>query len=262
MSHAATAEPTLDHLRQTLEQAGYRVRTVADPLAEFPYLRSVRGERSVDSRTGDRLIGVQRLFPGCAVSLQFGDQIAVGPGDTTRLTVRGSLRISGEDDRLAGTTCWQIHKSSRQRGRSERPQFAIEADVILGKGVTPADVLNHGRDVYRHLRLLISDAREALYDHKLAARGNSAAVLRIEANFLGALAIGRSGIVASDNAGLPAPPSCLTAAACGWLKNEILPELARAIRTMVRQASHPWPQARPPELGGDASIVPAMEPVQ
>jgi len=261
MSNAAAVEPNLNQLRQSLEQAGYRVKTVADPIAEMPHLRSVRGARSADGSTGDRPFGVRPLSRGCAASLQLGDRITVGPGGTTCLTVRGSLRISGEDDRLAGTVCWQIRKSFRRRGRSELSELTIEADLILGAGVAPADIVNHGRDIYRHLRLLIDDARDTLRDRRISARAVPAAVLRIEAKSVGALAIGRCGLVAPDEADVPVHPS-LTILACGRLRDEILPDLARVLRDMIRRAADPRSQVRAVELGGEAPIAPEMQAVQ
>jgi hypothetical protein len=70
-------------------------------------------------------------------------------------------------------------------------------------------------------------------------------VLRIEARFAADLAAGRSGIVADHaNAGEPAVAPARTAttrhvgmgiAACDCLADQILPDLAQAVRAMVAQ---------------------------
>jgi hypothetical protein len=201
MSDAPIAELTLDSLRATLQGAGYRVEAVADPVATIPYLRLARSEVAQDVGGDNRRAGVHWLSRGCAVSLQFGDQIVVDASGTTRLTIRSSLRVNGEDERAAGVMCWQIRKSFYRRVGSERLEFTIEADVILGSGIALADMLAHGRDVYRHLRLLITDARNTLRDLHVtdgSPNGPASPVVLIEAKFLGDLAIGRSGLVASS----------------------------------------------------------------
>ncbi len=66
-THPPTFQPTetplpdliqtvaLDSLRDILQQAGYRVETVADPVANVPYLRSATGGLAFDIRPGNRL---------------------------------------------------------------------------------------------------------------------------------------------------------------------------------------------------------------
>lgn len=46
---------TLDSLRENLQQAGYRVENVIDPVAATPYLRSATGGLAFDIRPGNRL---------------------------------------------------------------------------------------------------------------------------------------------------------------------------------------------------------------
>jgi hypothetical protein len=280
MSGTTLAKFTLDSLRETLQQAGYSVEAVAGPLANIPYLRSARDGLAFDSRSGNRAARIYALSRGCAVSLQFGDQIVVDASGTTRLTIRSSLRVNGEDERAAGVMRWQIRKSFYRQVGSEQLEFAIEADVILGNGIALADVLAHGGNVYRHLRLLTTDARNTLRDLHIAdgtPNGAASPVLLIEAKFLGDLATGRSGLVAS---GKSDPSGChlrMTAAACDWLKDDILPDLARAVRTMILQRSsslplrsqadvttesRPCPNDRPISFAVTPPIVPALEPVQ
>jgi len=280
ISDTALARLPLDSLRGALDRAGYRVEEVTDPLAAIPYLRSVGAEPLRSDRPGHRPAGIHPLPPGCTVSLQFGDRIVAGAADTACLTIQSRLWVTGEDDRVSGMTCWQIRKSFRRPIASEPLDIAVETDLIMGSGVALADVLSHGRDVYRHLRLLIADARETLCGLAVAGappNGSAGPGLLIEARFLRGLAIGRSGLLASGRSGLSASHLRMTAAACDWLKDGMLPDLARAVRAMVRQASpalgfrmpgdaatesHPWPQDRPLRVAGDPSIVPALAPVQ
>lgn len=195
------------------------------------------------------LSGTHSLAPGCTVSLQFGDRIARDAGGETCLTVRCSIRINGSDERVRGMTRWQIRKQVPAPGGIPQLSFAIEADLITGGNVGLADVLAHGGDAYRHLHMLIADASLSLHGLSIDdMHGNDAgdavlaAVKRIEARFFGDIAAGRSGLVAADHAGDFTHPANvasrhlrMTRVACDWLKDDVLPDLASAIRRMVLQ---------------------------
>jgi hypothetical protein len=139
------AELPKDYLREALQRAGYTVEEVADPAVATPYPRSARRERAA---------GIRPRSPRCSVSMQFGDEIATGADGMMCLTIRCRLRISSADDHLADVARWQIH----QTFCAQDAQFAVEADLTLGSGIAPADILRNGHDVYRHLRLLLADA--------------------------------------------------------------------------------------------------------
>ena len=55
MSDTPITQFTLDSLRGVLQQVGYRVEEVTDPVANVPYLRSATGGLSFDIRPGNRL---------------------------------------------------------------------------------------------------------------------------------------------------------------------------------------------------------------
>ncbi len=120
--------------------------------------------------------------------------------------------------------------------------MALDADLILAKNVTIADTLARGRDVYRHLRLLIADARDTLGELRLDESGRADAAagpaLRIEARLLGDLISGRSGVVAGNGSRsrISVRYRRITNAACGWLLDEALPNLARAVAAVIPQA--------------------------
>jgi hypothetical protein len=228
MSHAApllSAERlSAERLRAGLEASGYRCDTALLP-----------GSRS--------------LSPGCAMSLQFGDRIAKDADGVTCLTVRCSIQINGSSEHVSGVTRWQIRKQVHAPGRGKQLCFAIEADLILGRDISLADILTHGGDVYRHLHMLIGDASATLRDRSVENRRGgevgglvSTPVMRIEARFFGDLAAGRSGLVTRHGAGsfghsaeVAARHIQITRAACDWLQDDILPDLASAIRRMVLQ---------------------------
>jgi hypothetical protein len=55
MSDTPIVKLTLDALREVLQQVGYRVEEVTDPVADIPYLRSATGGVAFDIRPGNRL---------------------------------------------------------------------------------------------------------------------------------------------------------------------------------------------------------------
>jgi hypothetical protein len=214
---------TVDRVRAVLKTCGYRSTAVL-------------------------IAGAHSLPPGSTLSLQFGDQIAMGVGGATRLTIRCSLQINCVDDRIYGVTYWQIGKSFQPAAGPDGFDIAIEADMILGGGGRLADVLAHGEQAYRHLRMLIADARATLLDLRIDDRsgpGRDGPIVRIEVKFLGDLAAGRSGLVVSAEPRILQRASTTTAhlrmtqAACDCLSDDIVPNLARAIRSMILQLGPP-----------------------
>jgi hypothetical protein len=273
------AELPLDHLREALQRAGYSVEEVADPAVATPYRRSLKGQR---------VSGIRPRSPRCSASIQFGDEIATGVDGTMCLTVRCRLRFTSEDDRLADVARWQI----RQAFCGPDALFAVEADLTLGSGIALADILGHGGDVYRHLRLLVADAREALHTLAVvdgASSGFADPAIRIEAKFIGDIAFGRSGLAGAHGSNISARYRRLTSGACDLIKDQLLPNLAHAVRTMILQAdpsvssgkaqahranalvlpdlppasrSNARPHARVDASLDDTSIVPGLEPVR
>ncbi len=199
--------------------------------------------------TSASLSGVRSIAPGCTMSLQFGDRVGKEADDVTCLTVRCSIQINGGGEQIGEATRWRIRKEVPAPGAVPGLHFAIEADLIIGHDISLAEVLAHGGDVYRHLHMLIGDASATLYDLSINdGRGFDAGalvvapVMRIEARFVGDLAAGRSGLVASDGAGdfthsasVAARHLRITRVACDWLKDDVLPDLASAIRRIVLQ---------------------------
>lgn len=55
MPDAQIVQLTLNDLRDILQQTGYRVEEVTDPVANVPYLRSATGGLAFDVRPGNRL---------------------------------------------------------------------------------------------------------------------------------------------------------------------------------------------------------------
>jgi hypothetical protein len=66
MSDAMMTKLNLDSLREILQQAGYRVETVTDPVANIPYLRSATAGLAFDIRPGNRLAGDEQDFADLA----------------------------------------------------------------------------------------------------------------------------------------------------------------------------------------------------
>jgi hypothetical protein len=66
MSDTTITHLTLDRLREILQQAGYRVETVTDPVANVVYLRSATNGLAFDVRPGNRLVGGGESFVDAA----------------------------------------------------------------------------------------------------------------------------------------------------------------------------------------------------
>jgi hypothetical protein len=62
MSDTPVVKLTLDALRDVLQQVGYRVEEVTDPVANVPYLRSATGGLAFDVRPGNRLADADDSF--------------------------------------------------------------------------------------------------------------------------------------------------------------------------------------------------------
>jgi hypothetical protein len=192
------------------------------------------------------LAGAHSLAPGCTVSLQFGDRIAIGAGGAMRLTIRCSVQINGGEVRARGVTYWQIRRLVSPPSGSDGLGIAIEADLILGGEIGLSKVPARVDHALSHLRRLIADARDTLRDLPIDDRPGrciEGSAVRIEAKFLGDLAAGRSGLVVSREPRIAAYSPAMTTdhkrmtrAACNWLDDEVLPELAQAVRSMIPQA--------------------------
>ena len=66
MSDVQLVKLTLDNLRSALQQVGYRVEEVTDPVANLPYLRSATGGLAFDIRPGNRLADADGSFADVA----------------------------------------------------------------------------------------------------------------------------------------------------------------------------------------------------
>src|SRR6202043_330930 len=117
----------------------------------------VCGYRGVAVRLG----GGRLLAPGCAVALQFGDEVTVDDGGELRLRIRCSLRINGAADHAVRATYWQIHRSLQRPSGPDRLGLALEADLILADGIAIADSMAYGGAADRHLRPRHAGARFA-----------------------------------------------------------------------------------------------------
>jgi hypothetical protein len=62
MSDTVIVKLTLDDLRSVLQQVGYRVEAVTDPVANLPFLRSATSGLAFDIRPGNRLADADDSF--------------------------------------------------------------------------------------------------------------------------------------------------------------------------------------------------------
>jgi hypothetical protein len=234
---ASASELTADHVRELLAAGGYR---------------------DAGGATRER----HALPEGCGVSLQFGETVVGDHGGTPGLTLRCNVALNGRDSYSGYATRWKLDKTVRLSAGDEPFNFACEVNLVLGGPVLLGDIAAHGGDVLRHLRLLFADARDTLMSLPV---GGEAAVagraLRIEARYVGDLAAGRCGFVSLHKAGGGRPKASvarlrtfriasrdqrLIGAACDHLSNQVLPDLARALRRLIvhetkaMRRSAPW----------------------
>lgn len=128
MSDALISTLTLDHLRETLQLAGYRVETLTDPVVNSEYLRSATSGLAFDVRPGNRLADSDRSFVDAAL-------VAV-------LQVQGELPLDLVNRWNASRRFARLQLSA--------PFLVLTHDVSVAGGVAP----NHLRaqiEIWDHL---------------------------------------------------------------------------------------------------------------
>jgi Putative bacterial sensory transduction regulator len=140
MSDTILAKLSLDSLRDALQQAGYRVETVTDPVVNVAYLRSATSGLAFDIRPGNRLAGADQHF----VDIAF----------TAVLQVQGDLPLDIVNR-------WNATRRFARLQLSQ-PFLVLSLDVSVAGGVAP----NHLRaqvEIWDHLvQQLIAYLREEL----------------------------------------------------------------------------------------------------
>jgi hypothetical protein len=141
---------TLDSLRETLQQAGYRVEQVTDPVANSPYLRSATGGLAFDIRPGNWLAGAEAF-----VDATF----------TAVLQVQGELPLD-----LVNR--WNVTRRFARLQLSQ-PFLIFCLDVSVAGGVMPSHLRAHIEIWDRLVQELIAYLRDEL--QKLAPANGPAA---------------------------------------------------------------------------------------
>ena len=121
MSDTTIATLTVDRLRETLQQAGYRVETMTDPVANRPYLHSATSGLAFDIRVGNRLADAEGSF----LDVVF----------TAALQVQGELPLDIVNR-------WNVTRRFARLLLSP-PFLVICMDVTVAGGVTPAHLRAH-----------------------------------------------------------------------------------------------------------------------
>ncbi len=155
MSDTTIAYLTLDSLRDVLQQAGYRVETVNDPVATIVYLRSATAGLAFDVRPGNR-------------PPNGGDHF-VDVAFTAVLQVQGELPLD-----LVNR--WNATRRFA-RLQFSQPFLVLSLDVSVAGGVAPA-YLRGQIEIWDHLiQQLIAYLREELPKLAPANAANPAAAL-------------------------------------------------------------------------------------
>jgi hypothetical protein len=223
---APKRELSADHIRELLAASGYGNADAA-----------VRKRYSLPAGSG--------------LSLQFGEHLTVNGDGVPHSTLCCDFVLNGNEPLAGYAACWTAAKVVRTSAGGDQGSLAMDVRLVLGSGVFLEDIRIHGADVFRHLRLLLADARATLLSLPVAdetVAGADGPALRIEARFIGDLAAGRSGFVGGRAAGdgkskaSAAHPGMVRisprrqqalAAACDCLADRIVPDLARALRRLI-----------------------------
>ena len=149
MSDTVILKLTLDDLRAALQQVGYRVEAVTDPVANLPYLRSATGGLAFDIRPGNRLADADDSFVDAAF--------------TAVLQVQGELPLD-----LVNR--WN---ATRRFARLQLSQqfLVLSLDVSVAGGVMPDHLRAHVEIWDRLVQELIGYLREEL--RELSARNGA-----------------------------------------------------------------------------------------
>jgi hypothetical protein len=254
----------------TLQAASARKHLSADHVRE---LLAAGGYRNASLAASERY----GLPEGSAVSLQFGETVAGDHESGPRLTLRCNVALNGRKAYSGTATHWKVCKVVRFSMDDESANLMIEVDLVLGSRVLLDDIAAHGGDMFRHLRLLVADARETLMSLPVGADADAARrALRIEARYVGDLATGRSGFVevpAARDGRQKTPGSRLRAfriasrdqlligAACDCLSGRILPDLARALRRLILREAVARKRASPCAIGSMPSPAPSRRSI-
>jgi hypothetical protein len=155
MSDTIVAKLSLDGLRDVVQQAGYRVETVTDPVANVAYLRSATSGLSFDIRPGNRLADGSDSFADAAF--------------TAVLQVQGDLPLD-----LVNR--WNATRRFARLQLSP-PFLVLSLDVSVAGGVAPG-YLRGQIEIWDHLvQQLIAYLREELPKLAAARPGQANAAL-------------------------------------------------------------------------------------
>jgi hypothetical protein len=140
MSDTILAKLTIDGLRDTLQQIGYRAESLTDPIANLTYLRSSTGGIGFDLRPGN----------------QAGDQA----GAFSDIALLAILQVQG-DLPLDIVNRWNV---SRRFARLQfsKPYLVLSMDILLAGGTTTSNLRANIEIWDRLLQDLITYLREEL----------------------------------------------------------------------------------------------------
>jgi hypothetical protein len=150
MSEISITRLTLNCLRESLQQAGYRVETATDPVAGLAYLRSATGGLAFDIRPGNQLPDADGSFVDAAF--------------TAVLQVQGELPLDMVNR-------WNATRRFARLQLSQ-PFLVFCLDVSVAGGVTP-DHLRAQIEIWdRLVQELIAYLRDEL--RQLSVKNDSA----------------------------------------------------------------------------------------
>ncbi|HLH10696.1 MAG TPA: hypothetical protein VKV77_02330 [Methylovirgula sp.] len=199
----------VDHLRSALNAQGYK-------------------------SAAPRRVTSHPIVTGCALALHFGDRLSATAEGRELLTIRACLELGGQGSGPADVIHCRIQKQDLRPIAPGWAALAIEIDVFLAGELITSEISLHAARLYAHLQRLVQDAYamlERVPVDEIGPPNMAGPVVRIEARLLGDIAAGRSGLAAANRPRMSARHRQVSQAACEWLMDTVMPELAGAVRT-------------------------------
>lgn len=216
----------------------------SEPLHHIDILQAALAARGYKSGIVSAFRSVQ-LPAGSALAIQFGDEISVPSKGLPKIILNGTCQINADDAPSAGVICLGVEKAYQVRdGRPFDLVLKLKILVGIGADLQVAHELEfgksaiHRRESHVYLQSLVADALQTVGSLRIDPRETTSCgrAMRIEARLFGDIALGRTGVIRSCNAGVSSDYVRYVSAACEWLQQQVLPDLRSILDELAGKA--------------------------